>query len=145
MLETHKSKKSSNYRSLKKINRFISVINKKEGASCITTHLPLYIFRSRLSNCLMVRCSFMRYDFITWIRLIGLRVLLLESRLSNHLTVRCSFMRYDFITRIRLIGFESVLAWKSIIKSLNGEMFFYELWFYNQNTLNWFESVLAWK
>jgi len=25
---------------LKKINRFISVINKKEGASCITTHLP---------------------------------------------------------------------------------------------------------
>ena len=39
MLETHKSKKSSNYRSLKKINRFISVINKKEGASCITTHL----------------------------------------------------------------------------------------------------------
>jgi hypothetical protein len=24
---------------LKKINRFISVINKKEGASCITTHL----------------------------------------------------------------------------------------------------------
>ena len=39
MLEAHKSKKSSNYRSLKKINRFISVINKKEGASCITTHL----------------------------------------------------------------------------------------------------------
>ena len=38
MLEAHKSKKSSNYRSLKKINRFISVINKKEGASCITTH-----------------------------------------------------------------------------------------------------------
>ena len=41
MLETHKSKKSSNYRSLKKINRFISVINKKEGASCITTHLHI--------------------------------------------------------------------------------------------------------
>ena len=41
MLEAHKSKKSSNYRSLKKINRFISVINKKEGASCITTHLLL--------------------------------------------------------------------------------------------------------
>ena len=42
MLETHKSKKSSNYRSLKKINRFISVINKKEGASCITTHLQFF-------------------------------------------------------------------------------------------------------
>ena len=42
MLETHKSKKSSNYRSLKKINRFISVINKKEGASCITTHLHVF-------------------------------------------------------------------------------------------------------
>ena len=47
MLEAHKSKKSSNYRSLKKINRFISVINKKEGASCITTHL-LHIDRQVL-------------------------------------------------------------------------------------------------
>jgi len=28
---------------LKKINRFISVINKKEGASCITTHLLFFI------------------------------------------------------------------------------------------------------
>ena len=44
MLEIHKSKKSSNYRSLKKINRFISVINKKEGASCITTHLLATFF-----------------------------------------------------------------------------------------------------
>ena len=46
MLEAHKSKKSSNYRSLKKINRFISVINKKEGASCITTHLHSFQLRA---------------------------------------------------------------------------------------------------
>ena len=47
----------------------------------------MLLLENRLSNHLMVRCSFMRYDFITRIRLIGLRVLLLESRIkrSNYL------------------------------------------------------------
>ena len=58
MLETHKSKKSSNYRSLKKINRFISVINKKEGASCITTHLLILLYSNQISNCLLKKLSF---------------------------------------------------------------------------------------
>ena len=107
--------------------------------------MSLYIFRSRLSNCLMVRCSFMRYDFITWIRLIGLRVLLLESRLSNHLTVRCSFMRYDFITRIRLIGLRVFLLENRLPNHLMVRCSFMRYNFIIWIRLIGFESILAWK
>ena len=105
----------------------------------------MFLLESWLSNHLTVRCSFMRYNFITWIYLIGLRVLLLESRLSNHLMVRCSFMRYDFITRIRLIGLRVFLLESRLSNHLTVRCSFMRYNFIIWIRLIGFESVLAWK
>ena len=107
--------------------------------------MRVFLLESRLSNHLTVRCSFMRYDFITRIRLIGLRVLLLESRLSNHLTVRCSFMRYDFITWICLIGLRVLLLENRLSNHLMVRCSFMRYNFIIWIRLIGFESALAWK